>query len=351
MSTTADDLLKEAIAGTEAEIFNEATGKDGPSTEGGPGDRSVEDMGTGHEGQLEADEPDLLDTKAEGEGAEGEGGEGDTKAYADDQTRDPKTGLFVAKPAETKTAAEAPTDPKARVPLSDLITERKARQALQKQLDDERTSASSQFQQLNARIDQLMAGGPRQQAQPAVENAPEKPDIFSDPDAFVANLTKGIEEGFTKKFVAADLQRTYDQHGEEFNKAFTAITTAANTDPNVAAEIRRIYQSPMPGSGILKWAKDREAQQLVGSDPAAFIARVNAEAEAKLLENPAFLEKIAAKLGGTVAQAAPATPGATPRPVFRMPKSLNSAAGGGANTPVPQSDGSERGVFEDAFKD
>ena len=47
MDRVVDDLLKEGIANTENEIFNEATGKDAPSNEGGPGDRSVEEMGTG----------------------------------------------------------------------------------------------------------------------------------------------------------------------------------------------------------------------------------------------------------------------------------------------------------------
>src|ERR1019366_4459060 len=140
-SSTEDDMLKEAIAGTENEIFSEAVGKDLPSTEGGPGDRSVEEMGTGLEGQVEAEEPDADEvaagaeegTEAE-EGKEGEQDQGD-------KPRDPKTGEFVAK-TEPKPAAKAegdkPVDPKARVPLAELLTERKARQALEDQLKTEK---------------------------------------------------------------------------------------------------------------------------------------------------------------------------------------------------------------------
>lgn len=363
MDRVTDDILKEGIANTENEIFNEATGKDAPSTEGGPGDRSVEEMGTGHEGQLEADEVEGGD---EGEGgakvgdSEGEG-QGDQKAEKEgEQPRDQKTGQFAEKPAETPAKAEAddkPVDPKARVPLSELITERKARQALQTQLETERTTSRSQFDQLNARIDQLVANQKPAQPQPD-QTQPAKKEFWDDPDGFVANLSTDLEQKFNRKFVNADLQRTHRLEGDKFMTAYTELTTRGKTDPAVAAEMIRINQSATPGLDIMAWHQKQEAERAIGGDPAKFVEKTRQEMRDELAKDPEFLRSLglqpaAPDQGGRQQQAPQGDQ--SPRHVTRLPKSLNGASGGqsGARqaSEGQQIDGSDRGVFEFAFTD
>jgi hypothetical protein len=368
MDRAVDDLLKEGIANTENEIFSEAVGKDLPSTEGGPGDRSAEEMGTGHEGQLEPQETETAAAAGEGEAGatDGEGaGKGEEKAEGEgEQPRDPKTGQFAEKPAETKPAGEAddkPVDPKARVPLSELISERKARQALQTQLDSEKSgrvadkaAAQTEFDKLNARIDQLFTA--QKPAQPATPDQPKQPDIFEDPNAFAANLENGLQSKLERRFVEADLVRQHRQDGEKFLTAYNAITTQAKNDPAVAAEIRRIFKSGAPGLEIMDWHQKQEAARIIGNDPAAFVAKTEAELREKLSKDPEFLKSIGrapAPQNPGQQQQRTAPTGESPRHVTRLPPSLNGASGGQSGGKVSGGqqviDGSDRGVFDAAF--
>ena len=134
------------------------------------------------------------------------------------------------------------------MPLSELITERKARQALERTLETERTTSRSQFDTLNARIDQLIANQKPtpQQPQPA---QPAKKESWDDPDGYVANVETSLDDKFTRKFVNADLARTHRTEGERFVKAYNELTERAKTEPGVAAEVRRILPSGTPVSG------------------------------------------------------------------------------------------------------
>src|SRR5665213_1322145 len=85
MAETEIDILGEAFAGTEKEIFGESAGT-APEALDDSGDRSVEDMGEGLEGQHEADEA-----------AEGEETPEEAEASGTEQVRDEKTGRFVEK--------------------------------------------------------------------------------------------------------------------------------------------------------------------------------------------------------------------------------------------------------------
>lgn len=361
--TTVDDMLKDAIAGTEKEIFSEATGKDLPSTDGGLGDRSVEEMGTGLEGELEPEgERPEGETEVEAgaeEGAEGEQS-GEPAAAEGGQERDPKTGQFVeAKTGEPAAvvASERPADPRAKVPLSELLTERKGRQALEKLLADEKTAratdaanAQSEFQRMNARIDQVLAGRQPNPVPVPQQNAPRKPDIFEDPDAFIADLRREIITDVRKDTVNADLARTHATEGEKFLNAYTALTTQAKSDPATAAEVRKIFISPTPGADIMRWHSRQEALRVVGDDPAAYTAKIQAEAREKLMKDPEFRKQLVAELRGEVGSG---SNGERPaRTVVRLPPSLNSRGGAMSqgNSGAEAVDGSDRGVFESAFK-
>lgn len=367
MANEMDDILKDAIANTETEIFSEAVGVDLPSTEGGSGDRSVEEMGEGLEGQHEPDEGQNVEAAGEGE----TDGDGDGKEAGADEgdgaERDPKTGQFKAKTEgeqsgdgeKPKPGEQADGKPKTRVPLSDLTTERKARQAAEarvKELETARTAdqtkAQNDFAALNRRLDDILAG---RQAQPAPTTdaaAPEEIDIFENPKGFIANLESRFERQFTQKFVAADLARTHDQHGEKFEKAFAAITSLDKSDPQARAQVGRIWASATPGRDLMTWFAKQEVQRVVGDDPDAYAKRIETETRDKLAKDPEFRKQVLADLQAEASGTAPGGEG-KPRTTTRMPRSLNTAAGGqsGGNGRVPTGDGSDRGVFADAFAD
>lgn len=354
---TEDDLLREAMDGTEREIFSEATGKDAPSTEGGPGDRSVEEMGTGLEGQLEAD--------ADGEGGEVAAGEGEQPAGEVEQPRDPKTGEFVAKPDGDKPPAKAgeaekPVDPKARVPLSELMGERKTRQGLETRLAEteaarvaERNEAQQAIKQLNDRIDLVLKGQQPKPPTPAAD-APQEPDIFADPDAFLSRRDAALEQKFQRRFVEGDMRRAHRAQPEVFEKAYAALTSLNQTDAADRLQVQKIFNSPTPGDDMIDWYNEREALRVIGKDPTAYAAKVKADALAEIKADPEFRKTLLAELRGAASPPAPgqqqAPTGGAP-PVFRMPRSLNGASGGQSGGAAgDQGDNSDRGVFEDAFR-
>ncbi len=361
-----DELLKEAIAGTEKEIFDDGIGAAPPSDDDLAGDRSVEEMGDGLEGQLEADDadPGEVESEAEGEGETKEVEAGIDKPEGEGKTKpqqDPKTGQFVAKKEGEAAPADKPIDgkPAPRVPLGELTSERKARQDAEARatvaetaLADERKKGQDQFAQLNARLDQIMAGtAPKPQQQQT--DTPPKPDIFTDPDAFIADLSQGLERKFQQKFVAADLTRTHQAQGEKFVEAYTALTNAAKTDRAAAAEINKIWDSVTPGSDIIAWHTRQLAYAKVGADPAAYEEKIRTETRETLMKDPEFRKQIVADLQAEANGTKPAVEtGGRPRTVTRMPKSLNGAAGGNGALPTTgfSGDNSERGVFDDAFR-
>lgn len=364
-----DDLLKDAIAGTENEIFSEAVGKELPSTEGGLGDRSAEEMGSGLEGNHEPDDTEEVEAKGEGED-DGEAEAGDEAGEGDEGKtgeRDPKTGQFVAKAeddAKGKKAGEGEPKPgdqsdgksKTRVPLTELTSERKARQAAEarvKELEEGRAAdqkkAQDEFAALNRRLDDILAGRQAPAAKTDAPEAPAKKDIFEDPDAFIADLENKFEQRLAQKFVAADLARTHKAHGDKFEKAFTAITALDKNDPQARAQVQKIWNSATPGDDLLAWHARQEVLRIAGDDPEAYAAKVKAATREELVKDPEFrkqlLKELQAEASGTLDGEG------KPRTTTRLPRSLNSAAGGQSGARATAGDGSDRGVFQDAFAD
>lgn len=368
MADTEGDLLAEAIANTETEIFSEAVGKDLPSTEGGPGDRAVEEMGTGLEGQHDGDEPEEGEGEGEGEGETQEAQpEGDKEG--DGQTRDPATGRFVrAEPkVDDQQIADASAQPNRRVPLAELLSERKARQDLQAQLremtegrEKDRTDARGEYERLNARLDQLLVGRhPAQAPQPQPQLQPEQPRrsdvLFEDPDRFVSDIERSVEQRLTQRFVSADLARTHREQGERFETAYRELTSLPQNDPSARLTVQRIWNSMTPGNDILEWheqqVREREVRAAGGLDK--YRDRVAAETREALANDPEFRKQLLESMRSD----AGSYTGGAPRTVTRLPKSLNGASGGSEGVAQNQggsrfsSDSSDRGVFEDAFRD
>lgn len=368
MADTEDDALKQAIAGTELEIFSDAAGQDLPSEDGG--DRSVEEMGTGLEGQREGDDDETGDGVVAAAAADGDGDDaakdeevdGDAEAADGEKDRDPKTGQFKVKTEETgdgkeksATADETGTTrpPNARVPVGELITERKATKvALDrvKALEDQLAAKDTDIAAINRRLDDIAAGRTQPPQQQTTQQAPAKKDIFEDPDGFTAELEERVERKFTQRYVAADLKRTHDAKPELFEPAYKALTSLDRADPAARATVKKIWDSPTPGDDLIRWHTEQETLRDVAGDPAAYRERIATEERAKLAKDPEFLKSVAAAMRGDAAQVGD---DGKPRTVVRMPRSLNGASGGqssGAGRGAPVTiDNSDRGVFEDVM--
>jgi hypothetical protein len=116
---TDNDVLKDAIIGTEKEIFGDAFGKEELSLDES-GDRSLEAMGDGLEGQIEPDDGE--ETEVEETTAETKE---DTEAAAKVEAE--------AKPSHE--ATEAKTETQGRVPAGRLREEAEARRKVEAERD------------------------------------------------------------------------------------------------------------------------------------------------------------------------------------------------------------------------
>lgn len=176
---------------------------------------------------------------------------------------------------------------------------------------------------------------------------PEKvPDMFEDPNAFVAH---GVQQALSPvQGQVASLVEFYSkrdairEHGQEtFNAAYDALDQAlASRDPDAHIALRRAQQSLDPYGEIMAWHKKASALREVGDDPKAWFEK---QFEARL-SDPAEKAKILERL-----QAPPAPNGARPASTFQVPPSLGRVAHA---APVAEEHGdmSDRSLFNFALR-
>ncbi|HWV45022.1 MAG TPA: hypothetical protein VN039_03170 [Nitrospira sp.] len=350
------DLVKEAIIETEKEIFGDAFGKEDMTLDAS-GDRSLEEMGAGLEGQHEPDEDDgeadadgenpEVDAKTEGESgksdeAEGKGKQPDPEANADDgKGKDGRVPSGRVREAnERARAAEAERD------------------ALKQQFEAQKAESQKAIDALNARFDALMRAQ-QQTQQPRVEPAktePETPpDIFEDPKGFAEYLQKGpksaleqMERRFEEMRINNSMSMARVKHGETFDAAFQAFVEAGKSgDPEARVLGQRILKSSDPGEGVVQWHRRNETLRRVGSDPDAYEAKIKEDATKALMQDPNFRKQVIDELR---AEAETGDNG-RPRTTVKLPPSLNRAAGNNRSMAGDRSafDGSDSAIFDSAF--
>src|SRR6185312_14049692 len=143
-----DRMLKDAISNTESELFRGATDLAEPQEGDEAGDRTPEEMGDGLEGQIEDSKEDSEDsdddTDTDPEEAEPE---------AEETAERDEKGQFKAKEEKSEVKDEPP---KGRVPVAELLNERKARQAAEERATAAETKAAADLAALNARLDNIL---------------------------------------------------------------------------------------------------------------------------------------------------------------------------------------------------
>lgn len=355
------DAISDAIIETEKEIAGDAWGQEETSAVDETGDRSLEDMGDGLEGQHEAEDED----ETEGEDADGESedeGEGEDEAAV--------AAAATGKDRNTEPAKAAAAEPAegGRVPSGKLREANEARRAaeaerdaLKAQIDKAKGDTTSLTEKLDLvmrEITELKRGGARVEPPKAAE--PPKPatapDLFEDPKGFADFLTQGFQSELAKRDAQLANQRVETSmaiahafHKDTFEKAFEAVNKLNPQNPDDRATVQRIYSSPNPGEALVSWHKRNETFARVGDDPAKFEERIREETRQALLKDPEFRKQLVAELRGEAAQG----DDGRPRTTTRLPNSLNRAAGSniGAGRIDPRAgDDSEQAVADAAWR-
>lgn len=343
------DILAEAVAATEMEIFNAAFGKEEAVLDE-TSDRSLEGMGDGLEGQIEPDEDE----------AEEEGEESESEEESEEGEGEPEDK---AKQPDPKDAKEQ--QPEGRVPAGRLReqTERaKAaeaeRETLKAQLESERTTSRKELDALNAKFDGFVAALQRQQApQPVAKTAePEvPPDLFEDPKAYAEYLNRNLEQKLQDRDrimnemrIDTSMQVAHSKHGDTFATAYQALVNLDRNNPENVTTGQRILAAKNPGEALVEWHKRNEAFRRIGNDPEKYDESIREKTRDDLRNDPEFRKQLIEELR---ADAATGDRG-SPRTITKLPRSLNGAAGNGRNAPNDRLslEDSDQAIFDSAFK-
>lgn len=306
---TEEDIIADAIAGTEAEIFEEATGQTGDDNDD---DRSLEEM----------DDDDIPgDTEEGDEEPEEESPEGDEEQ--EEELEDSEQDDHPPEPER---------DERGRIPAG------RQREEIQRRIaaEQERDAYRAQLAAFQAQLQMQQRPPPQEQA--------NKPDLFSDPDAWAANQRAEIAREFSARHVNSSMADAHEEHGQEFEAAYRALTSLNPSDPSARAMVQRIYDAPNPGRAIMRWYGEQKLLQEVGSDPNAYRQKVAKE----IMSDPEFRKQFISELRGEAQRG----DNGRPRTTTRFPKSLNEASGGGTvRTSDPELyNNSEDSVFAYAMR-
>jgi len=358
------EAIGNAIIATEKEIAGDPWGIE-EATLDETGDRTVEMMGEGLEGQHEpdddddeGDEDDESSEASESEEGEGEAGEAADKSADGEAKPEPKEGDGKEKPL-----AEVAPDSRDRVParrLREQTDRTKAveaeRDALRQQLEAERSDSRKQFDTLNSRFDAVLTQlKPPAQQQNGEAKPSAVPDFFEDPNAFIAHQTKPLLDTVSQlrndlaaQRVETSMAMAHSKHGDKFAKAYEAVTKLDPRNPDDRATVQRIYSSASPGEALVSWHGRNETLRQVGDDPDAYAARLRKEEREALMKDPEFRKQLVESLQ---AEASTGDNGRA-RTTVRLPKSLNGAAGGNAGRNVAQfeHDDSDKSVADSAWR-
>lgn len=353
------DAISDAIIATEKEIAGEAWGNEDTDAADASGDRSLEDIGEGLEGQHEAasdDEGSDADADVEGDEGEveGEEGEGEDDAVA------------VAAAAAAQAGKTEPPEG-GRVPSGKLREANEARRAAETERDalkaeiekskGDTTSLKGQLDLVMREITDLKRGGV--QPKPAEPPAPKaRPDIFEEGSEKYAEHIEGIVESRLSAYeqrlennrVETSMAIAHALHREPFEKAFEAVNKLDPHNPDDRATVQRIYKSPNPGEALVNWHKRNETFARVGDDPTKFEADIRKAEREALMKDPEFRKAFLAEMRG---EAARPGPDGSPRTETRLPGSLRRAAGsnlGAERNDHREADDSDQAVADAAWR-
>jgi hypothetical protein len=310
----SNDPILDAMSDTDKEIFASAFGKNEVSLDE-TGDRTLESMGDGLEGQIEPEDEEELegdepDGDAEDEGSEDEGDEGEgepEKVAAKGKGDEPAL--------KGKAADEGKSTSEGRVPPGRLREETEKRKAVEaerdtfkSQLDARDAEHKKQIDALNARFEGVLAALQRQQPQqlqqPKTADAPQIPDMFEDPKGFADYLRNSFtselqkrDQKFEEMRIESSMNLAHTKHGDTFGKAYEAFVEAGKRGDAESISVgQRILKSANPGEAMVQWYQRNEVLREVGNDPAKYREKIAEDARKQLASDPEFRKQLLAEL-------------------------------------------------------
>lgn len=328
MAELSSDPITAAMIETEREVAGFAWDVEDTEAADPTGDRSLEDLGDGLEGQHEVDEDETSEEETGDELAAEEGEEAEAAQAAEvipPAKVDPPTARVEPSvpPGRLREANE-----KARV----LETER---DALKAALDKRESESAAKLDLVMRELAALKAGPrvePKAVEPPKVEDIP---DIFEDPKGFAEHLKKGFQSELSKRdaqlknlAVENSFAIAHAFHKETFEKAWAEINALDAKVPEQFKQAAEIYHSPNPGEALIAWHKRNDTFRRVGDDPTKFEERIRNETREALMKDPEFKKQLIAELRGE----ASVGDNGQPRTQTRLPKSLARAGGSNLGT-------------------
>jgi hypothetical protein len=213
----------------------------------------------------------------------------------------PKVEQIEARPVEEPVLVEQPkpVEQDAQVPswrLRELREEREAAAKRAEAAEERANRAEAMARQLQARVE-----------------PPKTPDMYAEPEAWQQHLTQQTQNAILQTKLDLSESWARDKFGDE--KVDSAIKWA---EQNLGMPERmRLAHTRDPSRELVRMYDERQTLSQIGGNLDAYRAKVMDDA----LNDPAFMQKVADKLRGTVQ-----TPNGQ-RPAISLPPSLNKATG------------------------
>lgn len=222
--------------------------------------------------------------------------------------------------------APEPAEENGQVPVAALRAERAKAKRYTEQIAEFNQRFEEQNRQWESRFGQLLQVMKPQTPEQA---PPPAPEIWDKPDEFVAHRAAQVVDPVNQRTMALAREvatlRYKPEVVEAAEKAFNAAAASGQMDRETHA---RINQSANPFAAAVEWYQRTSLLSEIGDDPAAFKAKVEAEAEARILE----------KYGIRQNAPAPMAPASVMPSDFTQTRNVGSRSGPAWSGPAPLND-------------
>ena len=182
---------------------------------------------------------------------------------------------------EPSSEGEPQTDERGMVPVAALQAERQKAKRYTEQVAEFQTKLEQQNAQWEQRFNQIFA---QLQPKPAQPEAEQAPDIWTDPDAYVQ---RGVQQAVSPVMTQLKaMQRGMAEiqfKPEVVSQAVDAFDTALKTGRLDPVVHQRIMASPNPYAAAVQWHQTETTMAEIGSDPAAYKAKLAEEIRAQVM--------------------------------------------------------------------
>lgn len=220
---------------------------------------------------------------------------------------------------------EPQTDERGMVPVAALQAERQKAKRYTEQVAEFQTKLEQQNAQWEQRFSQIMSAVVPKQAQP--DEAPA-PDFWADPEAAMRSQATEVISPLQQQMRAMAREVAEVRYQPEtVEKAVNAFDSAAKTgqiDPEI---YRRIMAAPNPYAAAVQWHQHTSTMSEIGSDPAAYKAKLADEIRAQVM---AELQSGQQPAGAQPAQPMPSN--------FAAARNVGTRAGPAWGGPTPLND-------------